>query len=97
MLRLPFLSIRAATDRLSEALWYISPKKETQHVGDSLQPRDGSRFGNILRESRGSTPPPPGGPPRSSHLTRLFQSRERFALDTRRLLASNIHAGCKLG
>jgi hypothetical protein len=48
---LPFLSIRAATDRQSEALWYISPKKAIQRVGDFLLLRDGFRFGNILRES----------------------------------------------
>src|ERR1700738_4886278 len=97
MLRLPFLNIRAAIDRQSEALLHIPPKKATQRVGDSLPPRDGFRFGNILCESLQRTPSPAGGPPTSSRRTRLFQIRERFALSKRLLLASSIHAGCKLG
>src|SRR5437016_4557596 len=93
----PFLNIRAAKDRQSETLLHIPPKKATQRVGDFLPPRDGFRFGNILRESPQTTPSPRGGPPTNSHRTRLFQIRERFALNKRQLLASSIHAGCKLG
>src|ERR1700730_4808906 len=97
MLRLPFLNIRAAKDRQSEALLHIPPKKATRRVGDFSPPRGGFGFGNILSENPQRIPSPAGGLPTSSHRTRLFQIRERFALNKRRLPASSIQAGCKLG